>query len=81
MTGPVPRRRSAPAVASPVRRSVLVDDAFVLMIEAAIGDLDLAGWLAGRRDEVIADLDRYGAISSAASRWRTRTTSAARPHH
>lgn len=62
MSGPARRRRGTGTVTSPVSRRVLVDEEFVLLVEAAVPDLDLAGWLAGRRDELLADLDRHGAV-------------------
>ncbi|MDI5942295.1 TauD/TfdA family dioxygenase, partial [Micromonospora sp. DH15] len=62
MSGPGPRRRGAAPAAAPVTRRVLVDDSFVLLVEAAVADLDLAGWLAGRRDELLRDLDAHGAV-------------------
>ncbi|MFC0003437.1 TauD/TfdA family dioxygenase [Micromonospora siamensis] len=62
MSGPTPRRRGTGTIGSPVTRRALVDDEFVLLVEAAVPDLDLAGWLAGRRAELLADLDRHGAV-------------------
>ncbi|MFF3865896.1 TauD/TfdA family dioxygenase [Micromonospora sp. NPDC001898] len=63
MSGPGPRRRGATsAAAAPVTRRVLVDDTFVLLVEATVPDLDLAGWLTGRHDELLRDLDSYGAV-------------------
>ncbi|WP_353901924.1 TauD/TfdA family dioxygenase [Micromonospora harpali] len=62
MSAPRPRRRGAAPAAAPVTRRVLVDDSFVLLVEAAVADLDLAGWLAGRRDELLRDLDAHGAV-------------------
>lgn len=61
--GPRPRRRGAAASAPVelVRRDFLADD-FVLRVQAAVPALDLAAWIAGGRQAVLDDLDRYGAV-------------------
>lgn len=62
MSGPRPRRRAARSATTLVDRRPLVDNAFVLIVEATVPDLDLAGWLADRREELLVDLDTYGAV-------------------
>lgn len=62
MTGPGPRRRGSTGLSEVISRQVLIDDSFILLVEAAMPDLHLAGWLAGRRDELLGELDRYGAV-------------------
>ncbi|MCZ7438685.1 TauD/TfdA family dioxygenase [Micromonospora sp. WMMC241] len=63
MSAPGPRRRAVGGTATePVTRRTLGPDGFVLLVEAAVPDLDLAGWLAGRRAELLADLDRHAAV-------------------
>jgi alpha-ketoglutarate-dependent taurine dioxygenase len=44
-----------------VRRNV-VDGEFILRIEAAVADLDLVAWLLEHRVQMLADLDRHGAV-------------------
>jgi len=60
-TGPI-RRATRTVGRDPVRRSPLTDEPFVLRIEATLPDLDLARWLAGRREQIRSDLDQYGAV-------------------
>lgn len=62
MSRPGPRRRAARAATTLVDRRALVDERFVLMVEAIVPDLDLAGWLTDRREELLTDLDTYGAV-------------------
>jgi len=62
VTGPITRRRASGTVPELVTRRVLGGEAFVLLIEATVPDLDLAGWLAGCLSAVRAELTRYAAI-------------------
>ncbi|MET7707308.1 TauD/TfdA family dioxygenase [Micromonospora sp. NPDC005413] len=62
MTAPSagPRRRTRGGTDT-VRRSTLAEE-FGLVLEAAGPGLDLRGWIDGHRDEIRADLDRFGAV-------------------
>ncbi|EEP69946.1 transcriptional regulator [Micromonospora sp. ATCC 39149] len=61
--------RVAPAIGRRRRERSLVDvrpdwpgGPLPALVEAAVPDLDLAGWLAGRRDELLRDLDAHSAV-------------------
>jgi alpha-ketoglutarate-dependent taurine dioxygenase len=55
-------RRSPVGPADLVRRSFLDEEPFGLLIETTVPGVDLVSWLAGRREEMIRDLDRYAAV-------------------
>jgi alpha-ketoglutarate-dependent taurine dioxygenase len=61
VTAAGPVRRARRPRTDPVSTSLLADD-FVQVVESAYPELELGAYLAGNRERVLADLDRYGAI-------------------